>query len=74
MKLGVSMFAFKPGLVEVPSSGLQVHDHVTYLLEVHVHAPLPLFELSAFGVQTRQLRPINQKNGDMTSLVSLEPV
>lgn len=59
------MSAFKLVSVEVPFSGLQAQNHVKYLLKIHILGPPFQFELSAFGMETRNLYPINQKNGEI---------
>lgn len=57
----VIVFVFKPVFVDVPIPGLQAQNHVRYLLKIHVLGSLSQSEFSAFGVETRNLHPANQK-------------
>ena len=70
----VTIFAFKPMLVEVLFSGFQAQNHGRYLLKIHILGPLSQFEISVFAVEPRNLHPINHKNGETALLVSLVPV
>lgn len=70
----VTIFVFQTVFVEVPSSGLQAHNHVKYLLKLHILGPPFQFELSVFAMDTRNLHPINQKNGEFDFLIGLVPV
>lgn len=70
----VTTVAFQTVFVEVPFPGLQGHSHVKYLVKIGILGPPFQFELSAFGVATRNLHPINQENGEINFLIGLVPV
>lgn len=49
----LTIFAFKPMFVKVPSSGLQAQNYVKYFLKVHILRPhFQKFELNAFEWKT----------------------
>lgn len=56
----VTIFAFKPPFTEVIFSALRAQNHVRYLLKSHVGL-LSQFELRPFGVEIRNLHPLNQQ-------------